>query len=111
MRIEDIDPNTIFEEIEKLIDEHAIAKAARIYMEESRKITKALEMQIAEQEGIKSSVAYEKMAYASDAYRAIVDGLKAAVIKEEKARWKLNTEMMKIEVWRSLNADKRAASK
>lgn len=90
---------------------YAKAKAERIFLEEFRKSKKALCMKSAETAGTASIGAQEREAYADPEYVALLDGLKAAVEEEERLRWMIVAAQVKIEVWRSLEANKRAEAK
>ena len=84
---------------------YAAAKANRIYIEESLRAFKALEMQ----RSIAQTISGKEMdAYASDAYRRALEGLKAAVESEETFRWQLTTASAAVDVWRSQEASNRA---
>ena len=84
--------------------EFAQAKAERIYIEESLRSVKAVEMQ---RSGEQTAAAQERYAYASEAYRTQLEGLRAAVEREEALRWQLVTSQAAIECWRSMEASNR----
>lgn len=90
---------------------YAQAKANRIHLEEYRKTLKAKMMIAAEIKGSESAAKQERDAYASDEYKTLIDGLKAAVEEEERLRWMLEAAKLKAEVWRSLGANQRAIDK
>lgn len=91
--------------------EYAKAKSDRIYLEEFRKTKKALCMKTAEASGVNAIGAQERDAYADPAYMQVLDGLRAAVEEEEKLRWMIVAAQAKIEVWRTIEANKRAEAK
>lgn len=90
---------------------YAKAKADRIYLEEFRKSKKALLMRAAEIAGHKSAVAQEREAYAHPEYMELLAALQIAVEEEEKYRWMFVGAQAKIEVWRTMEANKRAEAK
>ena len=85
----------------------AKAKADRVYLEEFRKVKKALLMQ--HMEG--SVAAQERDAYAHEDYQELLKELKKAVEQEEALRWKMISAQAHIEVWRSQEASNRAEMK
>ena len=90
---------------------YAKAKSERVYLEEFRKSKKALLMRDAEAAGHKSAVAQEREAYADPSYLQLLDGLRAAVEQEEALRWLIVGAQAKIEVWRTIEANRRAEAK
>jgi hypothetical protein len=90
---------------------YAKAKAARVYLEEFRKSKKALCMRAAEEAGHKSAAAQEREAYAHPEYLELLQGLQAAVEQEEALRWLIVAAQAKIEVWRTIEANRRAEAK
>lgn len=82
----------------------AAAKAERVYLEEFRKSKKALLMAESRAE---AANAREQYAYAHEDYRALLDGLKAAVEVEEKLKWDLEAARMRVEIWRTQSANNR----
>lgn len=107
----DIDPQKALTTLHKVGPQYAAAKATRIHIEESLRSIKAVQMSASEE---KTAAAQEREAYASEAYRTALDGLRAAVEEEEALRWRLVTAQCALDVWRSLESsarmlDKRAA--
>lgn len=90
---------------------YAKAKAERIYLEEFRKSKKALLMRAAEIDGHKSAVAQEREAYAHPEYMQLLEALQLAVEEEEKFRWMFVGAQAKVEVWRTIEANRRAEAK
>ncbi len=90
---------------------YAKAKSERVYLEEFRKSKKALLMRDAEIAGHKSAVSQEREAYAHPDYMALLEALKLAVEEEEKFRWMFVGAQAKIEVWRTIEANRRAEAK
>lgn len=99
-----IDPIKCIEFIQSNAGKLARAKAERIYIEESLRSTKSLQMQ--QHAGLPVS-AQEREAYASDEYRTALEGLKAAVEAEESLRWMMIAAQAKVEVWRTMSANDR----
>lgn len=83
----------------------AKAKAERIYLEEFRKSKKALLMA---QSTAEAANAREQYAYSHPDYLALLEGLRAAVEKEEELRWRMVAAQARVEVWRSEEASARA---
>lgn len=90
---------------------YAKAKSERVYLEEFRKSKKALLMRAAEISGHKSSVSQEREAYAHPDYMELLAALQMAVEEEEKYRWMFVAAQAKIEVWRTIEATRRAEAK
>ncbi|WP_229520065.1 hypothetical protein [Massilia oculi] len=90
---------------------YAKAKSERVYLEEFRKSKKALLMRDAEIAGHKSAVSQEREAYADPAYMQLLDGLRVAVEQEEALKWLIVGAQAKIEVWRTIEANRRAEAK
>ena len=100
-----------FEEPNKAIDyiiEHsskfAAAKAERVYLEEFRKSKKALLMA---QSTAKTAVEREQYAYAHEDYLALLNGLKSAIEIEEQLRFMLIAAQLRVDVWRTAQANNR----
>lgn len=90
---------------------YAKAKSERVYLEEFRKSKKALLMRDAEAAGHKSAVSQEREAYADPSYLQLLDGLRVAVEQEEALRWLIVGAQAKIEVWRTIEANRRSEAK
>ena len=87
---------------------YAEAKAHRVYLEEFRKSQKAMLMMAAMASGAaKTSAAAEMEAYADPTYTKSLEGLQAAVEKEEGLRWGLVSAQARIEVFRTESANNR----
>ena len=82
----------------------AQAKANRVYIEESLRTVKATEMQ---KHSSLSVGAQEREAYASEAYKVALEGLRTAVEAEESLRWLMVAAQAKVEVWRTMSANDR----
>ena len=88
--------------------DYAKAKADRVYLEQFRKSKKALLMIEAEQTGIKTSAAQETYAYAHKDYRELLDGLQAAIQREEYLAMQIAAAKLRIELYRTEQANQRA---
>lgn len=86
----------------------AKARAERIYCEEFRKSLKA---QIMKEHVLLPVAAQEREAYADERYVTFLDGLRVAVFEDEKHRFLLSAANAKIEAWRTMQANERAASR
>jgi hypothetical protein len=88
---------------------YAEAKAHRVFLEEYRKSQKAMLMKAAQADGrSKTAASAEIEAYADPAYVQMLEGLQAAVEKEESLRWGLVSAQARIEVYRTQSANDRA---
>lgn len=87
--------------------EYANAKGRRVWLEERRKIVKATE---ASASALSTVAARDDAAYCSDAYKAVVDDLRDAVVAEETMRAYRSAAEARIEVFRTMEASKRAAN-
>lgn len=104
-------PNKVVEFLLKNAGKYAQAKAERIYIEEFRKSKKALLMQTAQLRGAETMAAQERDAYANLEYQELLVGLKEAVEVEEKLRWQLIAAQMKIDLYRTEQANNRFIDK
>lgn len=93
-------------EIEQILDamrkhapELAQAKAERVYLEQFRKSKKAILYQQAPEGTIAERESY---AYSHPEYLELLEGLKAAVEKEEELKWRMTTAQHRIEAWRAM---------
>jgi hypothetical protein len=91
---------------------YAEAKAHRVYLEEFRKSQKSMLSIAAKADGrAKTESAAESIAYADPSYIAVLDGIQAAIEKEESLRWGLISAQARIDCWRSEQANNRAVDK
>ena len=88
--------------------EHAKAKSERVYLEQFRKSKKAMLIIQAEKEGKKTAQERESYAYAHDEYVQLLDGLRVAVEIEEHLKYQLQAANVRIEIWRTQQANNRA---
>jgi len=100
-------PHRAVEFILKTAPLFAKAKSERVHLEEFRKSKKAILMQQASLNGVQTLAAQERDAYSDEEYQALLKGLAAAVEQEETLKWQLTAAQLKIEVWRSENANNR----
>jgi hypothetical protein len=86
----------------------AVAKAARIYLEQFRKSKKALLINSAPAGTIQSKESY---AYAHDEYLTLLEDLRTAVEQEENEKWLMVGAQLKVEVYRTQQANNRFIDK
>lgn len=86
----------------------ANAKASRVYLEQFRKSKKALLMVEAEQKGIKTMAEREAYAYSHQDYIDLLQGLRFAVEEEEKLAMLITSAKLRIELYRTEQANQRA---
>lgn len=86
----------------------AKARAQRVYLEEFRKSKKSI---LSRQFALtyKSMAEREAAAYAHQEYLDLLDSIKIAIEEEERLRWLMVAAQVKIEVWRSEQANRRVA--
>ncbi len=82
----------------------AAAKATRTYLEEFRKSKKAILMA---QSTAEAANAREQYAYSHAEYLALIAGLREAVEIEEKLKWDIEAARMRVEIWRTEQANNR----
>jgi hypothetical protein len=109
--MEEIDPNLAVDFLLKNAGLFAKAKADRVYLEEFRKSKKALLMQEAFLAGVDTMAGQERDAYARSEYRELLEGLKAAVEVEESLKWKMTAAQLRVEIWRTIQANNRLIDK
>lgn len=86
----------------------AKAKAERIYMEQWRKSKKAL---LYSQSPDGTIPERESWVYAHSEYLEVLDGLKAAVEEEERLKWLMTAAELKIDVYRTQQANARSVDR
>ena len=104
-------PNKVVEFLLKNAGKYAKAKAQRIYLDEFRRSKRALLMQDAELHGYETSAAQERQAYSHPEYQQLLEGLKEAVEVEEKLRWQMVAAQIKVDIWRTEQANNRFIDK
>lgn len=95
-------------EIREYAAPYAKAKAQAGFLEDFKKSKLAILMKKYEAAGHSTAAAQEREARADPEYVEVLRGLQAAVEEAETLRWKLLTAQMGAEVWRSLEATRRA---
>jgi len=83
----------------------AKAKAERTYIEQYRKSLKGILMKRSMETAIG---AQEREAYAHPEMVELLKGLQAAVEIEEKLKWDITAAELRVEIWRTEQADNRA---
>ena len=83
---------------------YAKAKAQRMYLEEFRRVKRALLMQ---QSDAKTVADREIYAYSHPEYLEVLEGIKTAVEAEETFRFKLKAAEIQTDIWRSKEASNR----
>ena len=106
--MEQIDVYKCLDYIRDHAKQYAQAKANRVYLEEYRKSLKAALMATQIGEPVNAREIY---AYAHHDYTRLLEGIKEAIEQEENLRWKLIAAQAKIEVFRTLEANKRYEAK
>lgn len=87
--------------------EYAKSKSEKEYLSEFRKTKKALLINQAEKNGIKTGQARESYAYAHKEYQELLTGLKVAIEESERLRLLIKSAELRVDVWRSQNANQR----
>jgi len=100
-------PHAAVDFILKNAPKYAKAKSSRVYIEEFRKSKKALLMQQALLKGVNTTAAQERDAYADLEYQQLLQGLAAAIEEEETLKWQLTAAQLRVDIWRSENANNR----
>ena len=100
----DFNPTKAVEYIMKHSSEFAKAKAERVYIENFLRSKKSILMASAKATTISGA---EAEAYAHPDYIGLLDGLKQAVETEENIKWMLTAAQLKVEIWRTQQANDR----
>ena len=106
--MEDRDPHKAVDYILKHAALFAKAKAERTYIEQYRKSLKAMLMKRSMENAIG---AQEREAYAHPEMIDLLKGLQAAVEIEEKLKWDITAAELRVEIWRTEQANNRAEGK
>ena len=109
--MEEINPNAAVDFLLKNAGLFAKAKAERVYLEEFRKSKKALLMQEAFCAGVDTMAGQERDSYARTEYQELLKGLKEAVELEETLKWKMTAAQLRVEIWRTTQANNRYIDK
>jgi hypothetical protein len=100
----DIDPNQAIDYIKANAPLFAQAKADRVHLENYLKVVKAEKMNESDSS---TQSGKETDAYASQAYKEILNGLKVAVEQEEKVNYLLKAAFARIDIWKTMEYSKR----
>ncbi|MEY2630763.1 MAG: hypothetical protein RLZZ469_1660 [Bacteroidota bacterium] len=103
--MDQINPQKAIEFIYENAPRYAEAKATRVYLEEFKKSKKAILYQKPSSGTIGDREAY---AYAHEEYLEVLNGLREAVEVEEALRWQIESARLKVEIWRTQQANNRA---
>ena len=109
--MEEINPNAAVDFLLINAGLFAKAKAEREYLEEFRKSKKALLMQEAFCAGVDTMAGQERDAYARIEYQDLLKGLKEAVETEEKLKFQLIGAQLRVDIWRTNQANNRFIEK
>ena len=102
------DPHKAVDYILKHASLFAKAKAERTYIEHYRKSLKGILMKRSMETAIG---AQEREAYAHPEMVELLKGLQAAVEIEEKLKWDITAAELRVEIWRTEQANNRAEGK
>ena len=105
---EEIDITKCLEYIRINAPAYAEAKASRLYLDQYRKSKKALLFNECDEKTVQAK---ESWAYAHPKYITLLENYRTAVENEEKLKWMMTAAQLKIEVWRSQNANNRFIDK
>jgi hypothetical protein len=108
MSNEERDPHKAVDYILKHAALFARAKAERTYIEHYRKSLKGILMKRSMETAIG---AQEREAYAHPEMVELLKGLQAAVEIEEKLKWDITAAELRVEIWRTEQANNRAEGK
>lgn len=92
-------------------EDYAEAKANRVYLQEFRKSKKSILRAQAEKNGLKTQHQKDDYAYSHPEYIEVLEGLKVATEIEEKLRLQVEAAKLRVEVWRTENANSRVERK
>ena len=97
----------LFAEWRASIGEAAKARADVIYLSEFRKSKKAILMQEAAVNGLKTGQERESYAYAHTEYLQLLKDLRTATEISERLRWQMKIAEQRIQIYRTHEASKR----
>ena len=95
-------------ELRQLAKDYGKWESKRVYLHEFRKSKKAMMMKAAECQGIKTTAAQEREAYASEEYQQVLVALETATNEAQRLRWELEIAREGIRAWQTESANKRA---
>ena len=101
----------LFRDFRSEIDAAAKAKADVVYLTEYRKSKKAILMQEAQTNGLKTGQEREAYAYAHIEYQELLKGLQIAVEANESYQWRMRLAQDRIKIYQTHEANKRAEFK
>ena len=104
-------PHSAVDFIIKNVPKYGKAKGHRVQIEEFRKSKKALLMKDALVKGFEAANAQEREAYADPEYIELISGLAAAVEEEETLKWQMEAAKMRVDIWRTEQANNRLTDK
>ena len=102
--MQDRDPHEAVDYILRHAKQFAKAKAERTYIEHYRKSLKAILMKKSNESAIG---AQEREAYAHPEMLELIKGLQAAVEIEEKLKWDITAAELRVDIWRTEQANNR----
>ena len=102
-----MNPEKAAESIREKAPRFGQAKGRRTYLEEYRRVQKAILMKDALTKGIEAANAQEREALADPEYKALLTELQDAVEVEETLKWELESHRLDIEIWRTRQASAR----
>ena len=102
--MQDRDPHEAVDYILRHAKQFAKAKAERTYIEHYRKSLKAILMKKSNESAIG---AQEREAYAHPEMLELIKGLQAAVEIKEKLKWDITAAELRVEIWRTEQANNR----
>lgn len=107
--MDNINPELALNFIRDNAKKYAEAKANRVYLEQFRKSKKAILFAACPvNPGDKVTVAdREAYAYSHQEYIELLNGLQIAIEQEEALKWQITAAQLKVEVWRTQQANNR----
>lgn len=90
---------------------YAKAKSERVFLEQFRKSKKCILVNEAERSGRKTGQEREAYAYSHPEYIELLEGLKVAVEEEERLKHMILAAKLRVEVWRTEEANNRFEAK
>lgn len=94
-------PEKAAESIREKAPRFGQAKGRRTYLEEYRRVQKAILMKDALTKGIEAANAQEREALADPEYKALLTELQDAVEVEETLKWELESHRLDVEIWKA----------
>jgi len=94
-------PEKAAESIREKAPRFGQAKGRRTYLEEYRRVQKAILMKDALTKGIEAANAQEREALADPEYKALLTELQDAIEVEETLKWELESHRLDVEIWKA----------